>query len=79
MEKARYQVEHITGKTSGTEYTPPGCDTMKSNSICFNPDSLCNKEWMNHPLSYYRIKGKKKREEEIKNKTKNEEKQMKKK
>ncbi len=63
VEKARYQVEHITGKISGTEYTPPGCDTMKSNSICFNPDSLCNQEWMNHPLSYYRIKGKKKREE----------------
>jgi len=60
VEKARYQVEHITGKSSGTEYTPPGCDTMKSNSICYNPDNLCQKDWMIHPLTYYRIKGKKK-------------------
>jgi DNA primase large subunit len=74
VEKARYQVEHITGERSGTEYTPPGCDTMKSNGICFNPDTLCNKDWMNHPLSYYRIKGKKKREEIIQNKKKKEEK-----
>jgi DNA primase large subunit len=58
VSKARYQIEHITGKISGTEYTPPHCDTMKSNSVCINPDSLCNKEWMNHPLTYYRIKGK---------------------
>ena len=59
--KARYQIEHITGKISGTEYTPPGCDTMKSNSICYNPDNLCKKTWMNHPLTYYRIKGKPKK------------------
>ena len=58
VSKARYQIEHITGKISGTEYTPPNCDTMKSNSVCINPDSLCNREWMNHPLTYYRIKGK---------------------
>lgn len=61
VEKARYQIEHITGKISGTEYTPPSCDTMKSNSICFNPDSLCNRDWMNHPLTYYRVKGKKRK------------------
>lgn len=60
VEKARYQVEHITGKVSGTEYTPPGCDAMKSNSICFNPDALCRKDWLLHPLKYYRIKGKRK-------------------
>ena len=60
VNKARYQVEHITGKISGTEYTPPSCDTMKSNSECNNPDELCRKEWLNHPLTYYRIKGKKK-------------------
>jgi DNA primase large subunit len=56
VDKARYQIEHITGKISGTEYTPPACDTMKSNSVCFNPDNLCNKDWMTHPLTYYRIK-----------------------
>jgi DNA primase large subunit len=60
VDKARYQVEHITGKISGTEYTPPSCDTMKSNGICYTPDELCNKDWLSHPLTYYRIKGKRK-------------------
>jgi len=54
--KTRYQIEHITGKISGTEYTPPECSTMKSYGICFGEDSLCKKEWMTHPLKYYRIK-----------------------
>jgi DNA primase large subunit len=53
--KSRYQVEHITGEISGTEYTPPECSTMKSYGICFNPDELCAR--IKHPLSYYRIKG----------------------
>lgn len=56
--KTRYQIEHITGKISGTEYTPPECSTMKSYGICFNEDSLCKKEWMTHPLKYYRTKDK---------------------
>ncbi|MHB8586052.1 MAG: hypothetical protein ACYDDF_09515 [Thermoplasmatota archaeon] len=56
----RYQVEHITGKTSGTEYTPPGCQAMKTYGICYNPDSRCNaarqdgSRYVTHPLSYYR-------------------------
>jgi DNA primase large subunit len=56
--KTKYQVDHITGETSGTEYTPPECATMKSYGICYEPDSLCNhpKEYVKHPLSYYRIK-----------------------
>jgi len=56
--KTKYQVDHITGETSGTEYTPPECATMKSYGICFEPDSLCNhpKGYVKHPLSYYRIK-----------------------
>lgn len=56
--KSRYQIQHITGEISGTEYTPPECSTMKSYGICYDPDSLCEQEWMNHPLKYYRIKGK---------------------
>ncbi len=56
--KSRYQIEHITGKISGTEYIPPECSTMKSYGICFEEDSLCRKEWMTHPLKYYRIKDK---------------------
>jgi DNA primase large subunit len=57
--KASYQIKHIIGETSGTEYTPPECSTMKSYGICFDPDDLCRREWMTHPLKYYRAKGKK--------------------
>mgnify|MGYP001111697433 FL=1 len=55
--KSRYQIQHITGEISGTEYTPPECSTMKSYGICFDPDSLCKREWMTHPLTYYKAKG----------------------
>jgi DNA primase large subunit len=59
--KSRYQIQHITGEISGTEYTPPECSTMKSYGICFDPDDLCDRDWMVHPLTYYRIKGRKPR------------------
>ncbi len=62
----RYQVEHITGTSSSTAYRVPNCDTMKSGGVCFNPDRLCEKEWMNSPLYYYKLKGRKKaRKKEI--------------
>jgi DNA primase large subunit len=54
--KTRYQVEHITGRISGTVYTPPECGTMKSYNVCFDMDDLCRRDWMKHPLTYYRIK-----------------------
>ena len=51
----RYQVEHIAGdRGSRTHYIPPRCDTLKTHSVCTNPDDLCRK--INHPLTYYRIK-----------------------
>lgn len=53
--KSKYQIDHITGEISGTEYTPPECSTMKSYGICFDPDDLCKR--IKHPLSYYRMKG----------------------
>ena len=56
--KTRYQIQHITGEISGTEYTPPECSTMKSYGICYDPDALCEQEWMTHPLKYYKAKGK---------------------
>lgn len=56
--KSEYQVRHIVGEISGTEYTPPECSTMKSNGICYNPDDLCGKDWMTHSLKYYRNKKK---------------------
>lgn len=51
----RYQVEHIAGlKGSGTKYSPPKCDSLKTNNLCPGPDKLCGSIW--HPLSYYLIK-----------------------
>jgi len=55
----RYQIDHITGATSPTEYTPPECSTMKSYGLCPGPDRLCLK--IKHPLTYYRIKGRERR------------------
>jgi DNA primase large subunit len=57
----RYQVEHITGSSSATSYYVPNCDTMKTGGICFNPDSLCEKEWLTNPMKYYRVKGKRRK------------------
>ena len=55
--KSIYQIKHITGELSGTEgYTPPECGTMKTMGICYDPDSLCERETVNHPLTYFRIK-----------------------
>jgi DNA primase large subunit len=52
---ARYQVEHISGSRGGKKkYTPPSCKTMKTHSICINPDQMC--ATISHPLSYYRKK-----------------------
>jgi len=62
-EKTRYQVEHITGITSSTAYTPPGCDKMRTYGICpvDKIDDLCKTK--RHPLSYYQAKWKKNKEE----------------
>ena len=57
--KSEYQVKHIVGEISGTEYTPPECSTMKSYGICYSPDSVCEGDWMTHPLKYYRWKRRK--------------------
>jgi DNA primase large subunit len=46
----RYQVEHITGK----EYSAPSCNTMRTYSLCFEPDNLCAK--IKHPMQYYEYK-----------------------
>lgn len=56
---AKYQIEHIIGDVSGTEYMVPNCNTMKTNGICYNPDSLCEQVWMSNPLIYYSFKKRK--------------------
>lgn len=50
----KYQIDHITGTSGATEYTPPECSTMKSYSLCPGPDALCLT--LTHPLTYYRRK-----------------------
>jgi DNA primase large subunit len=51
---ATYQIDHVTGRISGTVYTPPECTTMVSFGLCHEKDRLCEKEWLTHPLKYYR-------------------------
>jgi DNA primase large subunit len=54
--KARYQIEHIAGKTgSKTKYTMPKCDVLRSFGLCVSPDIYC-KPYITHPLRYYREK-----------------------
>jgi len=57
-DKTRYQVEHITGVSSSTEYKCPGCDKMRTYGICpmEKMDDLCKK--VRHPLTYYSTKWK---------------------
>ncbi len=52
-----YQVNHVSGETSGTEYSPPKCSVLSSNHLCYKgEDTLCNQEWLKHPLQYYTVK-----------------------
>jgi len=57
-DRTRYQIEHISGSISSTEYTPPGCEKMRTYGICPQDkiDALCKK--IRHPLSYYKRKWK---------------------
>lgn len=48
---ARYQVEHIHGEISGTDYESMACKTMVSYGLCIGKDRLCQK--IVHPLGYY--------------------------
>ena len=47
----RYQVDHIRGATSPTEYSTPSCATMQSYGDCVNKDDRC--ERISHPMAYY--------------------------
>ncbi|MCU4801853.1 DNA primase regulatory subunit PriL [Halobacteria archaeon HArc-gm2] len=53
-EATRYQVDHIRGDTSPTEYSTPSCATMQSYGDCINPDDLC--DTISHPMAYYEKK-----------------------
>ncbi|HUR68297.1 MAG TPA: DNA primase large subunit PriL [Candidatus Thermoplasmatota archaeon] len=55
----RYQVEHITGVTSGTSYSVPGCDNLQTFNLCYM-DDLCRTKTragvarVRYPGDYYR-------------------------
>jgi len=70
-EKTRYQVEHISGDSSGIEYTPPSCQTMKTYGNCPTKemDEKCEADTVTHPLSYYRwaLKDREDEEEDAEN------------
>ena len=52
-----YQVNHVTGGISSTEYSPPKCSVLQSNHLCYKGDDpICNKDWLKHPLQYYTYK-----------------------
>ncbi len=51
---ARYQVEHITGTHSGTEYSVPKCATLRTYGLCRDMDILCGE--IVHPVQYYRAR-----------------------
>ena len=54
-----YQVNHVTGEISSTEYSPPKCNVLQSNHLCYmGEDTLCHQEWLKHPLQYYTVKKK---------------------
>ncbi|MDG5777470.1 DNA primase regulatory subunit PriL [Haloarculaceae archaeon H-GB2-1] len=53
-EMTRYQVDHIRGDTSPTQYSAPACATMQSYGDCVNKDDICEDEINeSHPMSYY--------------------------
>ncbi len=56
-----YQVNHVTGEISSTEYSPPKCSVLRSNHLCYwGDDPLCHREWLRHPMQYYTYKKRKK-------------------
>ncbi|MFB6141701.1 MAG: DNA primase regulatory subunit PriL [Halosimplex sp.] len=53
-EATRYQVDHIRGATSPTDYSPPACATMQSYGDCTGKDDVCTDVIdESHPLNYY--------------------------
>ena len=55
-----YQVNHVIGETSSTEYSPPKCTVLQSNHLCYKgEDAICNSTWLKHPIQYYTFKKRK--------------------
>ncbi len=59
-----YQINQIYER----EYTPHGCSALKTGARCpvqRGDDSLCDQEWMSHPLKYLRAKQRRRYNEDI--------------
>ena len=61
----RYQLNHVYEH----EYTPAGCPKLQINACCpvtrgDVKSDLCNREWMDHPLKYLRVRQRAKHREE---------------
>lgn len=58
-DKTKYQIEHITGTTGSTSYKSPGCDKLRTYGLCPSEDldEICRR--ISHPMSYYKHKWKK--------------------
>ena len=61
----RYQLNHVYEH----EYTPAGCPKLQINACCpvtrgDVKSDLCNKDWMDHPLKYLRVRQRAKHREE---------------
>jgi DNA primase large subunit len=55
-----YQVNHVIGETSSTEYSPPKCTVLQSNHLCYKgEDPVCNSAWLKHPIQYYTFRKRK--------------------
>ncbi len=66
-ETTRYQIAHVYEN----EYTPHGCGKLQMSACCPVSrgevgDSLCAREWMDHPLKYLRAKQRSKHRDEQK-------------
>ncbi len=58
-DRTRYQVEHIAGFKGTVRYIAPSCGTMRTYGNCIGNDEICEK--ISHPLSYYKLKLKRKK------------------
>jgi DNA primase large subunit len=61
-DRTRYQVGHIAGDKGSVRYTAPSCATMRTYGNCIGNDEICEK--ISHPLSYYKLKLKMKKEQQ---------------
>jgi DNA primase large subunit len=55
LEKTKYQVDNLSGKTTGQPYITYNCETLRTHGVCLNTtDPICRR--IRNPLTYHRIK-----------------------